>query len=137
VLTALPTVNPEDRWHTEILGNLFSIQDNDHKTAVSYPEGAGRIDGKIKRLTGMGDGLYLTYWTNNQVYFRYDNGLWDTTTKDDGHAYGLCNWSPWTRDPIDCSEKNSSQVRVSYPWPDLFAYLLTVKISDLTCVFRC
>jgi hypothetical protein len=82
---------------------------------VSFPEGAGRIDGQVKHLLGMGDGLYLSYWTNDVIYFRFDGGMWDTTTNNkDGKAYGLCAWGPWTRDLLDCP-KHSDQVRVSFP----------------------
>jgi hypothetical protein len=63
----------------------------------------------------MGAGLYLTYWTNDVIYFRFDDGIWDTTTNNnDGKAAGLCAWSPWTRAPLDC-HKASDQVRVSDP----------------------
>jgi hypothetical protein len=106
--------SPSDDWHTEILGNLYSIEDNDRKTAIRFPEGAGRIDGgRIKHLTGMGsEGLYVTYWNDDKVYFRFDGGLWDTSTSDNGNAYGLCQWGAWTKDRIDCGEKNAGQYRV-------------------------
>jgi hypothetical protein len=106
---------PDTDWHTEILGNLFSIEDNNRATAVRYPSGAGRIDGgHIKRLTGMGDdGLSLAYWSDDKVYFRFDGGLWDTGTQDDGKAYGLCSWGEWTRGEIECAEESRREVRVS------------------------
>jgi len=113
--------NPSENWHNEILGNLFSIEDADRKTVVAFPEGAGRIDGQIKRLTGMGDGLYITYHTNSQVYFRYDGALWDTTTKDDGKAQGLCHWGPWSRGEWGCEER--------FGW--------SRRTSDIACVFKC
>ncbi|KAF2825849.1 hypothetical protein CC86DRAFT_254138, partial [Ophiobolus disseminans] len=93
--------NPEEKWHNEMLGNIFSIQDNAKQTVVSYPAGAGRIDNRIKWLTGMGDGLHLVY-QDNQVYFKFDGGLWSTDTKDDGKAYGLCHWGTWSRGEWGC-----------------------------------
>jgi hypothetical protein len=84
-------------------------------TAVRYPSGAGRIDGVLKRLTGLGtEGLTLTYWEDGKVYFRFDGGLWDTATKNDGAAYGLCSWGEWGREELKCGEeKEQGERRVS------------------------
>lgn len=78
---------------------------------MAYPEGAGRIDGGgFKHLLGMGDGLYVAYWTDDNIYFRFGNGTWDTTTNNnDGRAFGLCAWSPWTWGLLDCP-KNQGRV---------------------------
>jgi hypothetical protein len=70
-------------------------------TAVRYPSGAGRIDGVLKRLTGLGtEGLTLTYWEDGKVYFRFDGGL--------------CSWGEWGREELKCGEeKEQGERRVS------------------------
>ena len=112
--------NPKENWHNEILGNLYSIEDANRKTVVRYPDGAGRIDNTIKRLTNFGDGLLLTY-KDNIVFFRFDEASWNTKTPDDGHANGLCHWSEWTRPEWGCQAHLDGQRRS----------------SDVTCVFKC
>jgi hypothetical protein len=111
---------PTENWHNEMLGNIFSIQDSAGNTAVSYPSGAGCIDNRIKLLTGMGDGLYITH-QDNKVWFKFDGGKWDTSTQDDGNAYGLCNWGKWSRMEWGCEERFAEERR----------------ISDIVCVFKC
>ncbi|KAH7083912.1 hypothetical protein FB567DRAFT_605007 [Paraphoma chrysanthemicola] len=113
--------NPAENWHLEMFGNIPSISDADRKVIVWYPNGAGRIDSRVKLLTGMGNGLYLTYHTDGKVYFRWDNGAWDTGTPDDGVSPGLCYWGPWNRGAIECKGENGGVMRM----------------SDVTCVFRC
>tara|TARA_R110002003_G_scaffold248_3_gene17662 strand:- start:8685 stop:8999 length:315 start_codon:yes stop_codon:yes gene_type:complete len=104
-----------------MFGHLPSIEDAERKPIVRYPNGAGRIDGRIKLLTGMGNGLYLTYYTDGKVYFRWDNGQWDTGTPDDGVGAGLCHWGAWSREGLECRAENGGMLR----------------LSDVTCVFRC
>ncbi|KAH7067331.1 hypothetical protein BKA63DRAFT_116313 [Paraphoma chrysanthemicola] len=113
--------NPAANWHLEMFGNIPSIEDADRKTIVRYPNGAGRIDSRVKLLTGMGNGLYLTYHTDGKVYFRWDNGPWDTGTPDDGVSPGLCHWGAWNRGAIECKGEDGGVMRM----------------SDVTCVFRC
>jgi hypothetical protein len=106
---------PAEAWHTQVLGNIFSIADNTHKPYALYPEGAGRIDhDRVVRLTGMGGGLVLTYHTNNQTYFGFDTGRWNTLTKDDGKGVGFCDWTgKWTKDVLACDETKGGEFRVS------------------------
>ena len=89
--------SPAENWHTQLIALLPSIQDNDRRTVVTYPEGAGRIDAGAKRLLGMGD-FRIAYDSNDgQVYFSYNGGWWATNTKDDGKAFGLCQWGSWSK----------------------------------------
>ncbi|CAO2655178.1 Nn.00g102420.m01.CDS01 [Neocucurbitaria sp. VM-36] len=112
---------PEDGWHSQMLGLLYSIEDNDHKTAVTYPEGAGRIDRGAIRLTGMGDFRLAYNNDDKQVYFAFDGGWWATSTKDDGKAFGLCKWNAWTKPDLVCVPEHGVHYR----------------LSDLACVFKC
>ncbi|KAF2027454.1 hypothetical protein EK21DRAFT_114811 [Setomelanomma holmii] len=105
--------NPDESWHTEMFGNLYSIEDAARQTVVRFPNGVGRIDGRIKRLTGIGDGLYMTYYKDDKVYFRWDQGQWDTGTPDDGFSPGLCHWDAWTRDVLDCKAEHGGDLRNS------------------------
>lgn len=62
----------------------------------------------------MGSGLLLTYNVNNQTYFGFDTGRWDTTTKDDGKHVGFCDWNgKWSKEKLDCDETKGGALRVS------------------------
>ncbi|KAF1846932.1 uncharacterized protein K460DRAFT_50539 [Cucurbitaria berberidis CBS 394.84] len=112
---------PEQGWHSQMLGMLYSIEDNDRKTAVMYPNGVGRIDQGAIRLLGMGD-FRLAYSNDDkQVYFAFNGGWWATNTKDDGHAFGLCSWNPWTKPDLVCIPEHGVHYR----------------LSDMTCIFKC
>jgi hypothetical protein len=97
--------NPDEDY-SQILGMIYSIQDNNRVTVATYPEGAGRIDGRAVALQGIGE-LRIGYdLMDNQTYFAYMpvGGWWSTATKDDGNAKGLCAWGAWTREQDICDD---------------------------------
>ncbi|KAF1944747.1 hypothetical protein EJ02DRAFT_420058 [Clathrospora elynae] len=114
---------PSEGWHSQMLAMLYSMQDNNRKTVVAYPEGAGRIDNRAMGLMGMGNFKLAYNGADEQMYFSYDKpgGWWSTATKDDGHAFGLCSWGAWTRGSGVCDDKATVMPR----------------LSDMTCVFKC
>ncbi|KAF2126459.1 hypothetical protein P153DRAFT_346215 [Dothidotthia symphoricarpi CBS 119687] len=112
---------PAANWHTQTLGLLFSIEDNDHKTVVRFPEGAGDIQERHIMLTNIGTGLHLLYHSDDRTYFRFDECYWDTATKHDDRACGLCDVKAWTKQEMQCDE----QTGVNY------------RLSDMTCFFKC
>jgi hypothetical protein len=109
---------PAEGWHNQMLGMLYSIEDNNRVTAVWYPEGTGRIDDRSVKLTGMGD-LRVAYSSQDkQMYFSFapKGGYWSTLTTNTPDAKGMCSWKPWTRNEVGCEEKfNNDHPRVSYP----------------------
>ena len=97
---------PSEGWHNQMLGMLYSVEDQNRATAVTYPEGTGRIDGRAVRLGGMG-GLKVAYNPEDrQTYFQFEpkGGFWSTLTQSTPDAVGICDWKPWTRDEIGCDE---------------------------------
>ena len=97
-------------WHNQMLGMLYSIQDNNRVTVATYPEGTGRIDDRAVRLTGIG-GLKVAYNSQDkQAYFAFEpkGGWWSTATKDAPGIKGLCHWDPWTRNEVECSETTTN-----------------------------
>lgn len=116
--------NPTELWHTEMLGNIFSIQDGERTTAVVYPEGAGRIDERAKQLVNIGrNGLMLTFFHDQKTYFRFDGKSWDTGSKDDGDDkwIGVCQQRPFSRGTLNCSAEHGGERRV----------------SEMACGFKC
>ena len=97
---------PSEGWHNQMLGMLYSVEDQNRATAVTYPEGTGRIDGRAVRLGGMG-GLKVAYNPEDrQTYFQFEpkGGFWSTLTQSTPDAVGICDWKPWTRDETGCDE---------------------------------
>jgi hypothetical protein len=116
--------NPTELWHTEMLGNIFSIQDGERATAVVYPEGAGRIDERAKQLVNIGrNGLMLTFFHDQKTYFRFDGKSWDTDSKDEGDEkwIGVCQQRPFSRETLSCSAERGGERRV----------------SEMACAFKC
>jgi len=116
--------NPTELWHTEMLGNIFSIQDGDRKTVVMYPEGAGRIDERQKRLGSIGqNGLQMVFFHDQKTYFRFDGKSWDSGSKDDGNDKwsGVCRQEQWSREKLECRQETAGERRV----------------SEMGCVFKC
>ncbi|KAF1837747.1 hypothetical protein BDW02DRAFT_565672 [Decorospora gaudefroyi] len=114
---------PTAGWHTQTLGMIHSIQDNNRETVATYPEGAGRIDDRAVALTGIGE-LRIGYDTKvEEVFFAFDKvgGWWSTGTKDAEGIMGLCEWGAWTRPQGKCDESVSEHPR----------------LSGMTCLFRC
>lgn len=128
---------PQEGWHAEMLGMLYSMEDNDRKTVVTYPDGVGRIDKGAIRLLGMGDFRIAYSNEEKQVYFAFDGGWWATFTKDDGHAYGLCRWGSWTKPDLVCTPENGIHHRVGFPSLFSWTTLTVLQISDLGCIFKC
>ncbi|CAN9288697.1 unnamed protein product [Alternaria alternata] len=115
---------PSEGWHNEMLGMLYSVEDQNRATAVTYPEGTGRIDGRAVRLGGMG-GLKVAYNPEDrQTYFQFEpkGGFWSTLTQSTPDAVGICDWKPWTRDETGCDEGHQND----HP-----------RLSDMTCGFFC
>jgi hypothetical protein len=101
---------PAEGWHNQMLGMLYSVEDNNHVTAVWYPEGTGRIDDRSVRLNGMG-GLTVAYKSQDrQMYFSFapKGGYWSTLTTDTPDAKGMCSWKPWTRSETVCDENHQN-----------------------------
>ena len=97
---------PSEGWHNQMLGMLYSVEDQNRATVVTYPEGTGRIDGRAVRLRGMG-GLKVAYNPEDrQTYFQFEpkGGFWSTLTQSTPDAVGICDWKPWTRDETGCDE---------------------------------
>jgi hypothetical protein len=119
--------NPDEDY-SQILGMIYSIQDNNMATVATYPEGAGRIDGRAVGLQGIGE-LRIAYNTDdNQVYFSYlpVGGWWSTGEPDDGDAKGVCKWGAWTRPADKCdTNSNNDHPRVSPPSSNCIWYVLT------------
>lgn len=113
---------PNEGWHNEMLNYLPNIYDPEGKVVISFPQNDTRIDWPNKRrYRGFGqDGLQMV-WQNGQVYYDFDGGRWDTTTKDDGMQYGKCTWLPWTRGEWGCEERLKGASRESW----------------VGCVFKC
>ncbi|KAH6875800.1 hypothetical protein BKA58DRAFT_454829 [Alternaria rosae] len=115
---------PAEGWHNQMLGMLYSVEDNNRETAVIYPEGTGRIDKGGVRLMGMG-GLIVVYSPQDrQTYFSFDpkGGYWSTLTTNTPDAKGICSWNPWTRGETGCDENHQND----HP-----------RLSDMTCGFWC
>jgi len=115
--------NPVELWHTEMLGNIFSIQDGERQTAVVYKEGAGRIDERAKWLGGLGGGVTFTFFHDQKTYFRFDGKNWDSESKDNGDDkwVGVCQQLPFSRASLSCSAEKGGERRV----------------SEMACVFKC
>ncbi|KAG9191007.1 hypothetical protein G6011_09095 [Alternaria panax] len=115
---------PSEGWHNQMLGMLYSVEDQNRVIAATYPEGTGRIDGRSVRLGGMG-GLKVAYNPEDrQAYFQFEpkGGFWSTLTLSTPDAVGMCDWKPWTRDETGCDEKRQND----HP-----------RLSDMTCGFFC
>jgi hypothetical protein len=111
--------NPDEDY-SQYLGMIYSIQDNNKTTVATYPEGAGRLDGRSVALQGIGE-LRMAYNTDdNHMYFSYlpVGGWWSTGEPDDGDAKGMCRWDLWTRPQDKCDlDSNNDHPRVSLPLP--------------------
>ena len=112
---------PSEGWHNQMLGMLYSVEDQSRVTVVRYPEGTGRIDDRSVRLQGMG-GLTVAYSSvDRQAYFSFapKGGYWSTLTTSTPDAKGMCDWKPWTRDETGCDENHQNDhPRVS--WSAMF-----------------
>ena len=101
---------PSEGWHNQMLGMLYSVEDQNRVTAVRYPEGTGRIDNRAVRLKGMGD-LTVAYSSEDrQTYFSFapKGGYWSTLTTSTPDAKGMCDWKPWTREETGCNESHQN-----------------------------
>jgi hypothetical protein len=108
-----------------MLGNLFSIRDAGGMTAVTFHEGAGRIDNRAKRMTGFGrEGLILAYMpSDGKAYFKFDGRIWDTSSEDKGaeKTPGLCSEAVWSRERFECRPERGGDRRV----------------LNVNCLFQC
>ena len=104
---------PKDGWNVQTLGLLNYIWDNNDQLIVRYPEHTVRIDGRVKLLTNIGDGLRVTFSNDGNAYFGYGDCVWGSQTEADKNACGYCEWGPWTSDTLQCNKQTGVRYRVS------------------------
>ncbi len=105
--------NDKEKWHSEMIGDITSLQDQNHTAFETWPSGAGRIDKTPVQLPGYGNFMIGYNDAPPVVAFRFQNEYWSTLTTDDGKEDGLCKWFPWDKPALNCTQ-GTHQERVSF-----------------------
>ncbi|KAF2873510.1 hypothetical protein BDV95DRAFT_345619 [Massariosphaeria phaeospora] len=115
------TTNDDEGFHVETLGQLYYIETTFGQHLVRYPWGAGRIDGRIKKLNHVGSlnkFMLITYHRDNRAWFRFNSSnrcTWHSENNDKTTC-GQCDWLGWVTPPLHCDATTLFEIRRSAMW---------------------